>query len=114
MYGYNLKIACDKDFKRKEYIKKLNKVINKWLERHKDRYLEIVSLQFIKDSLERKFKERGDINNYTKEIDKQLNKLLKFIKSDFKSAVKIFKSFDYGKKDLDEIVEYIEEVYMPK
>jgi len=102
-YGYELKLACDPNFKRQEYIKKLNRAINKQLEMNKYTYLTVMILQYIRDEMAFNFGKMSFIADF----DKKIHLKILHSNTDFNNIVNNFKMINYTKKDYDEAVDRV-------
>lgn len=104
-YAYNLKLACDPNFKRKEYIKKINRVINKILEKDKPDYFFILLAKYMADNIFNEFTKRNipmaDVIRVVKSFNNYKNEMLKTKSIDISTAIKGFKNLEYSKSEYE-------------
>lgn len=100
-YAFNLKLACDPQFKRQEYVKKLSKMINKKMEEKKPAIFLIVLCDYLQSIAPKR------IDNPTA-LDKFIE-ALELIKERYsgrvdnmsvEDAVRSYKAMDFNKKEI--------------
>jgi len=109
-HAYNLKLATDKNFKRKEYVKRLSRYIYKNTENNISKFVDITLCMYMVEIMRENFgndRESNQIikNYWTQRIDNTCKK----ISNDFqpKSALRNFKLMDIDDNKLSTILSAI-------
>jgi len=94
-YAFNLKLACDSNYKRKEYVKKLNRVIIKKMEKNKWSYFDVLLTEYViyktkKDYKMSNLKEKSHII----ELNNMKNRNLKNLCVDIITAFQNFRMLE--------------------
>lgn len=100
-YAYNLKLACDPQFKRQEYIKKLNRAINRLTEKWKPYYLRSAIYTYLKFEIIDKFDTNGEgVSTLINVLNRELQDTLNDVNVNLRTAFKNFRDVDYEDKEV--------------
>lgn len=100
-YAYNLKLACDPQFKRQEYITKLSRAINRFTEKWKPDYLRAAIYTFLKFEIMDKFDTNSEgVSTLINVMNRELQDTLNDTNNNLRTAFKNFKSMNYEDKQV--------------
>ena len=105
-HAYNIKLACDPDFKRREYTIKLTRLINRFQETNAWKYISVVYNMYMMDLIKEKFSNNGFANQEYRKFQEVIDSTLKALGDNISvnDIVKNFKSLDIPNSKM---IEYI-------
>jgi len=107
-YAFNLKLACDPQFKRQEYVKKLSKMIDKKMEKKKLPIFGVVLCDYIQNTIQNEFKDPQKARMLLEKLQ-DLKNDLNFQAGNMvlQDVVRTYKAMEYSKKEVMRGIEVV-------
>lgn len=105
--AYDLKLAVDPDFKRQEYIKKLNRMINRFLNRYKEDYFRVLLAKYIQEKVFKEFGRSQSSAEVISFLNDYRSGILSRLEIDIDQVYRNFRALDYTKKEYENLGKHL-------
>jgi len=111
-HAYNIKLACDENFKRQEYAKKLNRLINRHQNKYKEEYIYLLLFDYTLEWIDKFISNDSETQRIVKMLKNGESEISSAVSATTKTAIKSFFSLYYSPNELKKYIKNFYEDYL--